>query len=242
MKNLNTALNMFDGCFCINLDSRADRWEYQQAQFSRFEVQDIIKRLSAVNPREKYGNTERDVKDRLNFSRLGQIGCTLSHLKAIKHAKDSGWKHVCVFEDDATFLDEGVEHAHKSVRDLFNQPWEVFYFGATYRSPMSRITDNLLRVNGGAYATHAICYSESFFDKILSSIPDNPLDILEIDTLDGEVVTIDTWLPRLLHPALTFASDPLVAIQRDDYSDISVRECPGMASMQLGFFNKWRPQ
>ena len=120
-------------------------------------------------------------------------------------------------------------------------PTEV-NFGATYRSPMTRITDNLLRVNGGAYATHAICYNEKVYDKILDNVSGEFEDLFNIKAVKGNVVAIDVILVSVLHPGLTFASDPMVAVQRDDFSNISVRETPGMTNMQVNFFNKWRPE
>jgi len=239
---LNAALKLFDGVLCINLNNRKDRWDEQTKQFSKYGVEGLIERLSAIDLRNQYAGTTYDVK-RGRYSNIGNAGCILSHLKAIKLAKDRGWKNVMVFEDDATFIDDNVKYAEDSVRNVLDRDWEVFYFGATYLSPMLRVTDRLLMVDRGAYATHAICYNNKVFDKIINEIPSDPSSIFKaIDSNQSdEPIAIDVYLRRVLSPQKTFASDPIMSVQKDDFSDITCSSEVGMTQMQLNSFNQFRP-
>jgi len=198
--------------------------------------------MSGIDLRKEYKSTEYDTKwNHVNYSKLGTAGCILSHLKAIRTAKDRGWDNVVIFEDDATFIDGNLEYADTSVRDVMSREWEIFYFGATYRGPMSRVTDNLLRVDTGAYALHAYGVNSTVFDRIIDTIPGDAEDILKTESVNGEIVAADTYLPYIINNHLMFAADPIVCTQRDNFSNISVRETPGMMKMQLDFFEKWRP-
>ena len=240
--NLSDAIRRFDGALCINLDDRQDRWDYQIEQFKRFKIDDFVERLPGVDLRKDYTNTKHDTRwPHVNYSKLGTTGCILSHLKAVRTARDRGWKNVIIFEDDATFIEDNLDNVTKSVEDLLCQDWELFYFGATYRGPMSRVTKNLLRVDTGAYALHAYCMNSSVFNRLLHVIPDDPEEILTTERVNGEIVAADTYLPYIINNHLTFATDPIMCTQRDNFSNISIRETPGMRQMQLDFFEKWKP-
>jgi glycosyl transferase, family 25 len=241
MNTVDRALSKFDGVLCINLDDRPDRWSYQLNQFKRYNIKTNVERISGIDLRKDFKDTKYDIKNRLNHSKLGHAGCALSHLKAIQIAKDRGWRNVFIFEDDATFIDGNLGYADNSATDVLLREWEIFYFGATYRGPMSRITKHLLRVDNGAYALHAYGINHIVYDKILNTVPGDPEEILNIESVNGEIVSSDTYLPSIINRQLSFAADPIICTQRDNFSNISVRETPGMMKMQLDFFEKWKP-
>ena len=85
--------------YCINLDGQPDRWKYMEDQFKYWEVEDYT-RISA------YDGREDDLSDIIkgkypdNMS-SGEIGCTTSHLKAIKHwLETSDAPCAIMMEDD----------------------------------------------------------------------------------------------------------------------------------------------
>ena len=74
--------------YCINLDDQTDRWEYMEDQFKYWEI-DNYERISA------YDGRDDDLSDIIkgkypNNMSSGEIGCTTSHLKAMKHF----WRHL----------------------------------------------------------------------------------------------------------------------------------------------------
>ena len=73
-------LDNFDKVYCINLDSRKDRWKECVIEFNKIGILDEVERFSAVKH-------ER-----------GIAGCTLSHYEIIKKCKKDGCKNVLIFE------------------------------------------------------------------------------------------------------------------------------------------------
>jgi hypothetical protein len=71
----------------INLDIRTDRKDEIEQQFKNVNLpEDKIERISAV------------------YNQHGALGCTASHIKCIKYAKEQGWKNVLILEDDYNFI------------------------------------------------------------------------------------------------------------------------------------------
>ena len=88
--------------YCINLDDQPERWEFMSAQFKYWEIEDKVTRISA------YDGRDDDLSDILtgtyptNMSG-GEIGCTTSHLKAIKHwMETSDSPYAIMMEDDCS--------------------------------------------------------------------------------------------------------------------------------------------
>ena len=88
--------------YCINLDGQPERWEFMSNQFKYWEIEDKVTRISA------YDGREDDLSDILtgtyptNMSG-GEIGCTTSHLKAIKHwMETSDSPYAIMMEDDCS--------------------------------------------------------------------------------------------------------------------------------------------
>lgn len=75
-------------CLYINLSSRMDRKEHVEKELAKIGVP--FERFNAI----KLPN--------------GAIGCSMSHLKCLQIAKDRGWSHVFVCEDDIQFLDSDL--------------------------------------------------------------------------------------------------------------------------------------
>jgi len=60
----------------------------------------------------------------------GEVGCIMSHSNAIKLAKENGWDHVIIFEDDITI----AEDFNKRIKLLFKMippDWEQIYLSGT---------------------------------------------------------------------------------------------------------------
>ena len=68
----------------INLERRIDRREQIENELTNFQLK--FERFEAIDEKE------------------GILGCTKSHLGALKLAKKRGWKSVLILEDDFTFL------------------------------------------------------------------------------------------------------------------------------------------
>ena len=92
-------LQNFGPVYCINLDDQGDRWEYMENQFKYWEVTDYH-RISAHDGRDD--DLSDILKGRYPTNMLtGEIGCTTSHLRAMKHfLETSDSPYAIMMEDD----------------------------------------------------------------------------------------------------------------------------------------------
>ena len=74
--------------FYINLINRTDRKSYIERELEKVGIK--AERFNAI----KLQN--------------GAIGCSMSHLKILQTAKQNGWDHVLICEDDIQFLEPAV--------------------------------------------------------------------------------------------------------------------------------------
>jgi hypothetical protein len=128
-------------------------------------------------------------------------------------------------EDDVTF--SSINHLPQALIDL-PEDWDILYLGANvvgtdlcnWPEP-EYYTDNLRRVKQ-AWTTHAIAYSE----KGLKYVLDN------WDYTNGQI--FDDWLRCNLEKMQAYIVYPMVADQREGFSDIWQRK------VNYGFFNVWK--
>ena len=91
-------LHGFGPVYCINLDDHVERWEYMQDQFEYWNIKDYT-RISA------YDGREDDLSDILtgrypDNMLSGEVGCTTSHLKAMKEFLKTDEPYAIMMEDD----------------------------------------------------------------------------------------------------------------------------------------------
>ena len=87
--------------YCINLDGQPERWQYMKSQFDYWEV-DNYTRISAYDGREDDLSDIIKGKYPENMS-SGEVGCTTSHLKAMKYyLETSDSPYAIMMEDDCS--------------------------------------------------------------------------------------------------------------------------------------------
>ena len=89
--------------YYINLDGQPERREYMEEQFKYWEIEDYT-RISAYDGRED--DLSGIIKGRYPEGvSSGEIGCTTSHLKAIKHWYDTSDTQCAIMMEDDCWLD-----------------------------------------------------------------------------------------------------------------------------------------
>ena len=101
LRDKNKSIHKLEGfgpVYCINLDDHVERWEYMQDQFEYWNIKDYT-RISA------YDGREDDLSDILtgrypDNMLSGEVGCTTSHLKAMKEFLKTDKPYAIMMEDD----------------------------------------------------------------------------------------------------------------------------------------------
>ena len=135
-------------------------------------------------------------------------GCHLSHACIFSDALIKGYDRILILEDDVEFFPNAINNLIASLWEL-PPNWDMFYLGANLdRYPAYEISPHIARLEG-AFATHAYAIRRTLFRK-LHDINSS------MDTIHNDVVYAST-----IHPNYQcYLALPLVAGQRDSYSDI----------------------
>lgn len=103
--NINDSVDRIEyPVFYINLDINTERKKFMEDQYKKYNVE--YKRIRAIYGKKYnlYGDTLEDGYKFVNTYdiNLSELGCTLSHLKAIKYAYDNNYPMVVIMEDDVS--------------------------------------------------------------------------------------------------------------------------------------------
>ena len=106
--------------YYINLDDQPERWNYMEEQFKYWEIENYT-RVSAYDGRES--DLGEIIKGRYpDMMSSSEIGCTTSHLKAIKQFYESGEPYAIMMEDDCNL----------DLVRFWNFTWKDFYCKLPY--------------------------------------------------------------------------------------------------------------
>ena len=124
----------FDKIYCINLDSRMDRWLRCQSRFIKLDME--VSRFSAYNQNsplveEKFKALQSVKKKHFiknAISSKKEMGCLLSHYKIIEDAIKNNYNRILVFEDDVIFH-KNFELEIEKISKI--QSWDMILLGAS---------------------------------------------------------------------------------------------------------------
>lgn len=183
----------FDQIYCLNQESRPDRWAQAEAEFNRvgIPVQRFLS-LPADQPNKSF---------------------CLSQYAMLKKFLASGGKRLMTFEDDALF--KNMDHLPACLNEL-PADWDVIYLGANLHHMVFGITENppvkysehLVRVKR-AWTSHAIGYSRKMVEAIIEKYPVESFEMY------------DNWLSsNMLEHYNCFITNPMICWQRPGKSDL----------------------
>jgi hypothetical protein len=130
----------------------------------------------------------------------GWKGCSASHIKAVKLAKDRNYPWVVILEDDCILTPIAVKQFQSLLPYLWKNKtrWDIFYGGVSivHEKPQIRISYSPPIYQTIAYTTHFCLIHKSTYDRILSNYPTNIVDYkLQIDVYYSEILRIWTTTP-----------------------------------------------
>jgi len=196
---MTNSFDYFDDIYVINLDERNDRLEHAMNEFSKAGISDRVKRFSAI----------RDID--------GRVGIIKSNLAIIKIAKERKLKNVLVFEDDVEFIvDDPQDVLQKSIDQVGNNKWHLFYLGANTHQKLIRVKPNLILLKN-AFAVHSMAYSNLMYDNFILKY-DKLQKISKFDDI------LDVYLAQQIQEKyICLMVNPMMTTQMNSYSDIEKR-------------------
>ncbi|GAB4187934.1 MAG: hypothetical protein Tsb0015_07320 [Simkaniaceae bacterium] len=142
-----------DAVLYINLDHRKDRKEDLLRELKRLQVpEEKIYRVPAIH-------------DFLN----GHRGCALSHIKALKMAKEKKFHPVLIIEDDCMFdatADKINGHLEFFFQTVPPNEWDVFLLGGKVKKKRPTEYPKVYRILK-SYLSHAYIVHRNYIDELI---------------------------------------------------------------------------
>jgi glycosyl transferase, family 25 len=119
--------------FCISLKRSEGRRSTVSQEFARAGIKDV-KFFAAV---DKNDLIVPELSSKKPFTEAaGVLGCALSHISIIKHAKQNNYPAICVFEDDVIFCDDFMDRI-KYIESLPNFRFDIFSLGGHFEKEIT---------------------------------------------------------------------------------------------------------
>ena len=200
----------FNKIYCINLDSRPDKWKSCVEQFEEYNILDLVEQFPAVKS-------------------TGFLGGTLSHLQCIRNAKQYNYKSVFILEDDFEFLryvwtknqmrcveSKPELYINRALDQLKNVKWDLLFF--SYKLPhrsvinYKNISRNLFQSTHQLW-TSGYAVNSSAYDFIL----DNAMHGVKLFNY-----ALDQFYARVLsHKLICLNVKPIIIGQRPCHGDVN---------------------
>lgn len=197
--------------YCINLDSRPDKWNNMINMFSNI-TKFTLTRFSAI----KHNH--------------GWYGCSLSHVMCIKQNLKETDDFIIIFEDDNHIIniktfEEDMINLLKWLSDNKDK-WEIFNGNPRFymKNPDIEMLDNNLKILNFKYfgqTTNFMIYNKKCINKYEQYLNDlNKLqDLYNLEIKQKYV--IDKFIPRNF---VCLTRIPYLSTQLDNYSDIENKQ------------------
>lgn len=243
-----SARRLADGVLVINLDHRPDRMEHFEIMARPVHSLGGWERIPAVygvdlpgfGRRPWFRNRERDK------AWAGRAGCTLSHRRAIEHARDKGWQSVLILEDDIQ-LGDSFEAGVKIFLNMDAAqpvPWHICFLGLSQHvGPSFKIHDldasTAVYQIFGCTGTFAYIVKRESFDWILARLPTEQT----IWEWTARHRAIDRWYARNLSRHLkVIAVSPNLIGHYSSFSDIGLHAGAHLMMQELATENSHQVQ
>jgi len=168
---------MFDCVFCINLDSRPDRWASASERFAVAGIE--VERFPAIDTWSPVALGQAPSQTRWKDA---VEACARSHQAAVAEAQQRGARAVFLFQDDVVLHPRFDDVLHRWIGDLPDE-WALLYLGGwhprTALDPQRGETEvpGPEHVRGHVYrlrhdfCLHACGIRDTLFDEVLSIDP-----------------------------------------------------------------------
>ena len=196
-------MNDIKNAFYINLESRSDRKVWCEKQLQSVGIK--ASRFNAIKLKN------------------GAIGCSMSHLKCLQIAKEQGWDHILIVEDDIEFTNPTLFKTQfdKFLTNTPKREWDVVLLAGNNMPPYEEASDYCVKVTR-CQTTTSYMVNGHYFDKLIANI-NQGIKLLMKEPDKHRIYAIDKYWFNLQQQDKWFLITPLTVTQREDYSDIEKR-------------------
>ena len=203
-------MEQIDAILYINLEHRTDRREHLEAEFKRMGIlTEKIHRINAI----KNNN--------------GALGCTMSHLKALKLVEENTtWQRVLIMEDDYTFKGETYSDFNHPLSDFFykfdKKGWDIFL--PSYNHWNAQVKDTVYKQYKKviySQTTSSYVFQRHYLETLKANFKASAEGLIRHGKSPQYCLDIN-WT-RLQPEGRWYLITPALGLQYDNYSDIEGR-------------------
>jgi GR25 family glycosyltransferase involved in LPS biosynthesis len=188
--------------FYINLDHRKDRKDQIENELELMNLKHNSERVEAVK------------------TSPGGIGCGLSHIKALKLAKEKGYKNVLILEDDFEFLISKEEFESQLTLFFDNvKEYNICMLGYHHKRIQNSDFPFLDKVLD-SQTTSGYIVHQNFYDTLIENFGE-AIKIYNFNPAIHWLYSIDQYWKKLQPTSAWYAFKTRIGKQRANYSDIS---------------------
>lgn len=195
-------MELLEHTLYINLEQRRDRREHAEAEFKKLGVH--AERVNAVK------------------LEACSVGCTLSHIKCIKLAKERKYEQVFICEDDITFTNP--ELFKEQLTKFYENDdilWDILIIGGNNIPPFQKVESYCARIFN-CQTTTGYIIKESYYDTLLANFKESADNLIKYPERKREFA-IDIYWKRLQIQDFWYMLMPSTVTQYESYSDIEKR-------------------
>jgi GR25 family glycosyltransferase involved in LPS biosynthesis len=201
----------------INLDIRPDRLKHVQNEMNKMLV--VGERVAGIKMPH------------------GAVGCTLSHIKCLELAKERGWPHVFICEDDILFTNpELLKENLLKFSENKEIDWDVVIIGGNNCPPYERIADYCIKVSNNQTTTGYIVKAH-YYDTLIQNFKESAKRLMREPTKQKQYA-LDIYWKSLQKTDKWYMITPPTVVQTEDYSDIEGRRV-NYSGLMLDLDKEW---
>ena len=185
----------------INLDIRPDRKLHVERELNSIGISsENITRFPAI-----------ELDD-------GAIGCSLSHLKCIKMAKDANWPHLLLVEDDIQFIDipKFKQQFSKLLKTI--NTWDVVMLAGNNVGPYTIVSDCAVKIEA-CQTTTGYLVKHEYYDTLITNFENGIQNLMRYPNLRTYYAIDKYWFPLQTKDTWVMVY-PLYGTQCISYSNI----------------------
>lgn len=195
-------MNLLQNTLYINLEHRTDRFDHVKRELSKIGI--VGERFNAIR------------------TKVGAIGCSMSHIKCLEIAKERDWEHVFICEDDITFLNPQIfQNSLQKFSENNILNWDVLIIGGNNAPPYQKIDEYCIRVSN-CQTTTGYIVKKHYYDILIQNFRESVTNLIREPT-NHRMYALDVYWKNLQRVNNWYMLMPITVVQCDSYSDIEER-------------------
>lgn len=212
-------MNLLQNIIYINLEHRKDRLEHVERELDK--LFSFTSASCSGNEKSEKINVKGERFNAIK-TKIGSIGCTMSHIKCLELAKERDYEQVFICEDDITFLNPEIFiNSLQKFNENKELNWDVLIIGGNNVPPYQKIEDYCIRISN-CQTTTGYIVRKHYYDVLINNFRESVTNLIREPT-NHKQYALDIYWKNLQKINNWYMIVPITVVQCDSYSDIEER-------------------